>query len=258
MRFETLDSLLKVTQKISKRFQLEDTVQLVVFDEATGRGLRGSDMTPTSMTSVLKVRVHSFALDNLVKLTDGQCILETLRVDPASRPAARAMSNSMATCVALLGWSHPVYHAPFEAEVSLSLLGSAASLLLKTEEMDQGSLSRHLSGFTEEGAQTRCELSAHLLLVESPTTTVSSLYPNIARSTSICLRAVGDYLSVSDAHGDGADMLTTLFNLIRLVMLGTDTEAIEVFWDRTVPDWNRLLTISTETTCVNTVSLGRF
>lgn len=106
----------------------------------------------------------------------------------------------------------------------------------------------------DEGAQNRCELSALLLLVEPPAATMSSLYPNIARSTSTCLRAVGDYLSVTDAHGDGADMLTTLFNLIRLVMLGTDTEAIEVFWDRTVPDWNRLLTISTEAICVNTVS----
>ena len=160
----------------------------------------------------------------------------------------------MTTCVALLGRQHPVFHVPFEPETSLSLLCTAASLLLKADEIERGTLSRHLSSFTDEGAQTRCELSALLLLVEPPTTTMSSLYPNIARSTSICLRAVGDYLSVTDAHGDGADMLTTLFNLIRLVLLGTDTEAIEVFWDRTVPDWNRLLTISTETICVNTVS----
>lgn len=164
----------------------------------------------------------------------------------------------MAVCVALLARQHPVYTMPFEPEISLSLLGSAASLLLKAEETDPGTLSRHLSSFAEESAQARCELSAHLLLVEPPSSTVSSLYPNIARSTSICLRAVGDYLSVTDAHGDGADMLTAMFNLIRLVMLSTDIEAIEVFWDRTTPDWNRLLTISTETTCVNTVSRKPF
>ena len=163
------------------------------------------------------------------------------------------MSNSVTTCVALLGRQHPVYQSPFEPEVSLDLLGSAASLLLLAEEMDRGCLSRHLAGFTDEGAQVRCELSAHLLLVSPSTTIFSSLYPNVARSTSLCLRAVGDYLSVTDAQGDGADMLTTLFNLIRLVMLAADPEGVEVFWDRIVPDWNRLLSISTEPICVNTV-----
>lgn len=42
---------------------------MVVFEEAVGRGLRGSDMTPSSMCSVLKVRVLLDTLDDQVKLT---------------------------------------------------------------------------------------------------------------------------------------------------------------------------------------------
>lgn len=163
------------------------------------------------------------------------------------------MFDSVPACIALLGRRHPVYETTTEAEASLSLLGNAAALLLKAEVTTPGSLSRHLCTFTEEGAQARCELFAQLLLVQISTVSLSSLYPIIARSTSLCLRAVGDYLSVTDAEGDGADMLTTVFNLIRLVLLGTDHDAIEVFWDRISPDWHRLLTISTENTCVNTV-----
>ena len=97
----------------------------------------------------------------------------------------------------------------------------------------------------------------HLIYASRETNLITSLYPVIARSTSLCVRACGDHLSVPDTSGSGADMLSTAFNLTRLILLGTDVEAIEVFWARTWPDWQRLLSLSNEANCVNSVSCSR-
>lgn len=49
-------------------------------------------------------------------------------------------------------------------------------------------------------------------------------------------------------------MLNTAFSAIRLVSLGDDVSAISAAWARTWPDWQRLLTLSLEPSCVNAVS----
>ena len=95
---------------------------------------------------------------------------------------------------------------------------------------------------------------AHLVSSAKDSSSILSLYPVIARSTSLCLRACGDFLSVPDTSGTGAEMLSTAFNITRLILLGKDAEAIEVFWARTWPDWQRLLNLSNEVNCVNSVS----
>jgi hypothetical protein len=96
---------------------------------------------------------------------------------------------------------------------------------------------------------------AHLVSSSKDSSSILSLYPVIARSTSLCLRACGDFLSVPDTSGTGAEMLSTAFNITRLILLGKDAEAIGVFWARTWPDWQRLLNLSNEVNCVNSVSL---
>jgi hypothetical protein len=72
VRPETLNSLIKVAQTVSKQSQCEDTVQLVVFEEAAGRGLRDPGMSPDSMKSVLTVRI-SLTSASLLELTDIVC-----------------------------------------------------------------------------------------------------------------------------------------------------------------------------------------
>jgi hypothetical protein len=97
---------------------------------------------------------------------------------------------------------------------------------------------------------------SHLVSAAKVPNVISSLYPIIARVTSLCLRACGDHLSVPDTSGNGADMLSTAFNITRLILLGSEIEAIGVFWARTWPDWQRLLSLSNEANCVNSVSLS--
>ena len=95
----------------------------------------------------------------------------------------------------------------------------------------------------------------HLVSSSKDFLSILSLYPVIARSTSLGLRACGDFLSVPDTSGTGAEMLSTAFNITRLILLGTNVEATGVFWARTWPDWQRLLSLSNEANCVNSVSL---
>lgn len=179
----------------------------------------------------------------------------------ANRSAIQAIFETVPTCLAILTRQHPVFAESFDPQISLGLQEAAASLLCHAERLDSGILSRSLSTIPEQGAQAYCELFSYLVLAFTSATTdkqgsdgLANLYPLMARSTSSCLRAVGDFLSVMDASGRGADMLASLFNLIRLVILCENREVKEVFWNRTWPDSHRLMTISTEPTCVNTVS----
>jgi hypothetical protein len=157
--------------------------------------------------------------------------------------------------MAILARQHPTFATHMDAELSLALRYQAASVLLAAEDKSPGELGRQLLVYPDQAAQERCETFIHLFSAAKPTQSLASSYPVIARATSLCLRACGDYLSVSDMSGDGADILATAFNISRLVLLGDDSEAVRAFWARTWPDWQRLLTLSYEPNCVNAVSI---
>lgn len=165
----------------------------------------------------------------------------------------QAILDAASASSAILSRQHPVYATPMDADVSLGLLSAAAHLLIAAETVEKGLLARQLVVLADLSAQTRCELFAQLLLAELPISILSRLCPIIARSASLCLRATGDLLSVADTGGEGSDMLSSTFNMIQLAILHMDEQSSEGFWDRTWPDWHRLLTISTEKTCVNAV-----
>lgn len=141
-----------------------------------------------------------------------------------------------------------------EPETSLALLEQSAALLNQAERAQQGTIGHQIQALPEQSAQAKCEMFAHLVCADQDSKSIISLYPVIARSTSLCLRACGDFLSVPDTSGNGAEMLSTAFNITRLILLGSDVEVNGVFWARTWPDWQRLLSLSNEANCVNSVS----
>jgi hypothetical protein len=141
-------------------------------------------------------------------------------------------------------------------ETSLALFEQAAAVHVQAEQIKSGTIGLHIQTLPDQAAQARCEMFAHLIYAsQKSTSSITSLYPVIARATSLCLRACGDFLSVPDTAGNGTDILSTAFNTTRLVLLGQDDEAISVFWARAWPDWQRLLNLSNEVNCVNAVSL---
>jgi hypothetical protein len=163
--------------------------------------------------------------------------------------------EAASSCIAILNRHHPILNHSIDPETSLALLEQTATLLIQAETSQQGIIGLHIQALPEQSAQAKCEMFAHLVSSAKDSSLILSLYPVIARSTSLCLRACGDFLSVPDTSGTGAEMLSTAFNITRLILLGRDQEAIGVFWARTWPDWQRLLSLSNEAHCVNSVSL---
>lgn len=169
----------------------------------------------------------------------------------------RAIIDAAAGCLAILNRHHPILHTVPDPETSLALFEQAATVLIQAEQIKQGTLGLHIQTLHDQAVQGQCEMFSRLVYASQKSTSIcsiTSLYPVISRATSLCLRACGDFLSVSDTNGNGADMLSTAFNTTRLVLLGQDDEAISVFWARTWPDWQRLLSLSNEANCVNSVS----
>jgi hypothetical protein len=156
--------------------------------------------------------------------------------------------------MAILFRRHATFSRPMDAETSLALLDQAATVLVLGETLHADILGSQLSDYPDQAAQEHCEAFLHLLLAAESSRIVDPLYPIIGRATSLCLRACGDYLSVADTSGQGAEILATAFNISRLILLGDDVEVINVSWARTWPDWQRLLTLSFEANCVNAVS----
>ena len=157
-------------------------------------------------------------------------------------------------CIAILSRHHAVLNQTTDPDTSLGLLEQAGIVLLQAEALQPGIIGLQIQNLPEQSAQAKCEMFAHLALSAKNSTSILSLYPVIARSTSLCLRACGDFLSVPDTSGTGAEMLSTAFNITRLILLGGDEEVIGAFWARTWPDWQRLLNLSNEANCVNSVS----
>lgn len=151
---------------------------------------------------------------------------------------------------------HLVLNTAIDPETTLALLEHAATVLIHAEQARQGIIGLQIQALTDQSAQAKCEMFTHLISAAGDSTSILSLYPVIARSTSLCLRACGDFLSVPDTSGNGADMLSTAFNITRLILLRSEVEAIRAFWARTWPDWQRLLSLSNEANCVNSVSLA--
>jgi hypothetical protein len=183
-------------------------------------------------------------------------------------------------CLNILLRAHPTLAVLAGPDSTISILESAASVLLKADITQPGILAQTLSVMSVEASSVQLGVFTYLLLASLGITMgddarrrLLALYPILARDSSLCLRAAADLLAVQDAAGSGAEMLSVVFVVLRLALLattdpvspspltvsseqeeGTHRDEVEAMWNRIWPDWYRLISISLDPSCVNAVS----
>jgi hypothetical protein len=267
---ETLARLLASSESIAVATGTEDTVR-TVSSELAGSALHGLAVCPTTLDTLLHF-LQTYAFPPR---------LPNERADAGER---RVLADSAKGCMAILVRSHPTLPLASEPDVTLSILARASVLLIKGEIAVPGLLSQRLSTLTAEAASTQLAVYTSLLLGsidvnmdQEASRTLLALFPIIGRSASLCLRASADLLSIVEAGSDGAENLSAVFTVSRVALLaarssvltgdevhegGTPSimaskegeEVVESLWSRIWPDWYRLLALSVEPACVNTVS----
>lgn len=160
-----------------------------------------------------------------------------------------------------------------DPEMTLRLRDAAAAVILRAEVASPGNVGSALKGLPLEAAVVQLNVLSHILYasVDMPLSharnNLLTLYPIIARATSLCLFACTDMLAAADPNNDGAYFATMVFIVLRLSVLAVQDpvasdyatatpEALSSFWRRLWPDWDRLLTLAVAPTCVNMVGLS--
>ena len=254
---DTVSQLLSASKEVARQHHTEDTARTVLF-ELAGSALHGLLVTPVT-------------LDALLSFIDTQ-VSDESNDGAISAEQKRVLSESSTGCTSILLRSHPTLHLPtIGPEITMSILHKAGHILILAEKALPGSLPSQLSRITAEAAITQLRVFTYILFSSLQTPMNKGrerlfvLYPMVARAASLCLRASADLLGVSDISGDGAENLSNVFIVFRLVLLaargtgleGTHTDptgrditsdlsyqAVDGFWSRIWPDWNRLVTIS--------------
>jgi hypothetical protein len=163
-------------------------------------------------------------------------------------------------CIVILLYRHPSQTSHLQPELSLDLSITAATAILQQERRQPGILGRCSQILVLESAPTQSHVYTRLLfaaiLANDPLIDlrVAALLPIIARVASACIRACGDYLAIQDTAGQGTELLSGVYNLIRLSLLAASVNGNEGLWERIWPDLKRVLQMSTDPTCVNGVS----
>ncbi|WWC96533.1 hypothetical protein V866_003401 [Kwoniella sp. B9012] len=255
---DTLSKLLAVSERVARGQSTEDTVRTVTF-ELAGSIVHGLNVTPVTLLTLLNfLAVNAFPDHDL----DARSFTQQKRV----------LADSVPGCVQILLRTHPTFAVgQLDADVTLAIMKKTATVLCKAEMIVQGIISQNLGNITSEAASTQVNLFIFLLLssldlqMGPARKQIISLYPLLARATSLCLRASADFLTLQDTSGDGAELLSVVFVVFRLTILavhdseaGSSTlmsnmeeDAMDTFWCRIWPDWYRLLTISLDSSCVN-------
>nr|XP_019045323.1 hypothetical protein I302_05712 [Kwoniella bestiolae CBS 10118]OCF24253.1 hypothetical protein I302_05712 [Kwoniella bestiolae CBS 10118] len=255
---DTLTKLLTVSERVARGQNTEDTVRTVTF-ELAGSIVHGLNVTPVTLLTLLDfLAVNAFPNHDL----DARSFAQQKRV----------LADSVPGCIQILLRTHPTFAVGhLDADVTLAIMMKTATVLCRAEMIVQGIISQNLGNITTEAASTQVNLFIFILLssldlqMGPARKRIISLYPILARATSLCLRASADFLTLQDTTGDGAELLSVVFAVFRLTILalhdrGTggnvmmsnmEDDAMDTFWCRIWPDWYRLLTISLDLSCIN-------
>lgn len=263
--FDTIVALLRSSEEVSKSNSTENTIRTVLF-ELAGSALHGQYVSPSTVETLLRyLTVQAFP--DISEAPNGQVPIQQRRV----------LSDSAAGCVAILLRQHPaLISSSIDPNLLLKIFGEAGTLLISAEMAGSGTLAHHVSTITSEAAIVQVGVVIPILLASLDVDMTHArrrliaLYPILARATSLCLRASADLLVVQDVEGQGAENLSVVYALFRLALLasrnasdvgcrprnghGEGGEGVESLWTRIWPDWFRLLSLSTDSTCINGVS----
>ncbi|KAL7420508.1 hypothetical protein Q5752_004458 [Cryptotrichosporon argae] len=257
----TIGALLAVSGAIAGRQQTEDTVKTVLFEQA-GSAVNGLHVTPVTLQALLEFLVE--------QAETGKRNPQLIGLSPG--------------CVNILLRSHPAMVSRADAELTIETLVAAANVILWAELGALGNLSRVLSPLPTEAAAVQLGVYVPLLFASlswplgSARHSLTTLYPLVGRAAAQALRAASDLLAIRDASSDGAELLNASFVATRLALLAArepevaaaagrlaeaarrvegeyddriGRAAVDTFWARVWPEWNRLLVLSLDATCVN-------
>ena len=245
----------------------ENSVRTVLFDVA-GPALHGQAMTPST-------------LNTLITFINERAFSSSSRADGISPQEKHILQSSAPGCVLILLRVHgSISSGRVAPAILLSIFAGASTLLLRAEAYIPRILAPQLVLMTSEAAIVQLGVFIPILLASLSLTLgdarkrLIGLYPVLARSAALCLRASADMLSVADVAGEGAENLSRVFTAFQLAVLAVHEpaaspaegcvsavsrsvagdDAVDLLWSRIWPDWYRVLSLSIEETCVNAVS----
>lgn len=250
----TLSTLLSTSSASIIQDDNENTIRTVIF-ELAGSAINGLTVTPITLATLLQ-----FVTD---LPSSGPAI------NGHQSPSARqdGLLDAAPGCVSILLRSHPTLASvSINPDELLPILTQAATVLIKADVTRTGTLHENLFALPNEAAIVQLNVFTYILFASvqsnmGENNSIYALYPVIARAASVSLRACADYLLIDDASGDGAELLSMVFTILRLVVLLSVTrqdnlpqQAMAAYWNRISADWLRLVFLSLEGTCINGVS----
>jgi hypothetical protein len=277
---EPATELLNASDHVFKQLAAENTVRTVMF-ELAGSALSGLAVAPETLDTLLSVCPARSPVTRCWRWleTDGSAQFLSESAVPfrgstreSVHPQVMAVESAPG-CLNILLRAHPTVAVLAGPDSTISILESAASVLLKADITQPGILAQTLSVMSAEASSVQLGVFTYLLLASLGITIgddargrLLALYPILARDSSLCLRAAADLLAVQDAAGSGAEMLSVVFVVIRLSLLAaaepssveegeiSHRDEVGAMWNRIWPDWYRLISISLDPSCVNAVS----
>ncbi|WVQ73477.1 hypothetical protein IAR50_003049 [Cryptococcus sp. DSM 104548] len=253
---QTTLSLLGAGQRASVRAGVENQIKSVLLNVASA-AVDGLAVPPVSLHVLLML----LSTDLFPQLSPNS---------KAGPEHHRALAESAPGCVNILFRGHQTMTSTLlTAELLLDISVEAGTLLCQGEMITPGTIGRNLAQLTLNAASIQLQLLLSLLLASTKISMgtarsrLLALYPLLARATSLCLRASADYMSIQDAEGTGVAILSLIFKTFRASFLAAMDEAaleegesqkddaLDEFWTRVWPDWNRLFAMSFDPKCIN-------
>ena len=138
-----------------------------------------------------------------------------------------------------------------DAETMVQMRLTAAQLLVLLQQTSAGSLRHQLATIPSQFVYLQIFLPLLMALSNPPSDTLKSLIPLLARVLAASFQQVRGMLSEQDLEGHGADILSQIFAILRVV---STAPSVPTLWLRIWPDWQELLHASLDPKCVNGVS----
>ncbi|BEJ14085.1 hypothetical protein CspHIS471_0312590 [Cutaneotrichosporon sp. HIS471] len=247
--FHAIMVLVPVSVEVARRHGTDNTVATVIF-EAALTAVRGEPRAPLTLTSLLAFLAHD---------SDDSSTL--------AKEREKVLVEASHGCVFLLVREHPTLTAVRDPEITMGLLDAAATVIVRAEVAAPGNTGLLLSGVRHQLVIVQVHVFGHILYSSLSITLgqaradLVSLYPVLARATTLTMYGWSELLNVVDPSGEGSHFGESVFIVMRLATLAIrdpnsdptpiTTEALAAFWRRLWPEWARLLDTSLSPNCTN-------
>ncbi|GMK53787.1 hypothetical protein CspeluHIS016_0103730 [Cutaneotrichosporon spelunceum] len=249
VQLQAIMALVPVTVEAARKHRTENTVANVIFETARS-AVRGEPLDALTLTSLLSLLAHGSS--------DSSAL---------AKEREKVLVEASHGCALLLVRDHPTLFTVRDPEITMGLLDAAATVIVGAEAVARGNTGLLLSGVKSKSAIMQVHAFGHILYASLSSTLgdaradLVSLYPVLARATTLTMYGWSDLLNVMDPSGEGSHFGESVFIVMRLATLAisdpdsgptaTTTEALAAFWRRLWPEWTRLLDTSLSPNCTN-------